>query len=72
MTRIVVLGEPERVRAFRLAGAQVVEASDPDAVRRAWAARPTDMAVLVLTPTAARVLERERAAERRLVWVAMP
>jgi vacuolar-type H+-ATPase subunit F/Vma7 len=72
MRRILVLGEPARIRPFRLAGATVVEAVDPDSIRRAWAARPDDVAVVVLTPAAARTLEREVAAEPRLVGVVLP
>jgi vacuolar-type H+-ATPase subunit F/Vma7 len=50
---IVVLGESSRVAGFALAGAVVIPADDPDAVRRAWDALPEDTAVVVLTPKAA-------------------
>ena len=72
MRRILVPGEPERVRPFRLAGACVVEGADANAIHRAWADRPDDVAVLVLTSTAAEILGQALAAEPRLVWAVMP
>jgi vacuolar-type H+-ATPase subunit F/Vma7 len=50
---VVVLGEESRVAGFGLAGAVVVLAEDPDAVRRAWRALPDDTALVLLTAKAA-------------------
>jgi vacuolar-type H+-ATPase subunit F/Vma7 len=56
MARIAVLGERVRTQGFALAGALVVEAEDPEAVRAAWGSLPSDVAVVVLTPAASRAL----------------
>ena len=55
MSRLYALGEAVRVSGFALAGATVLVADDPDAVRRAWASLPDD-AVVVLTSRAARAI----------------
>jgi vacuolar-type H+-ATPase subunit F/Vma7 len=54
--KIVVLGESIAVDDFALAGATVVHAADPDAVRHAWATLPADTAVVIVSATAAAVL----------------
>jgi len=71
--KIVVLGESVVVDGFALAGAVVVHAGDPDAVRKAWATLPTDTAVVVLSAAAAAVLDT--AADARndgILTIAMP
>lgn len=50
---LVVLGEQPQVDAFTLAGATVLVAEDPEAVRRQWVAMADDVAVVVLTRAAA-------------------
>jgi vacuolar-type H+-ATPase subunit F/Vma7 len=71
--RIVVLGETTAVAGFILAGATVVRADDPGAVRRAWAALPADTAVVVLSAAAASALGGAAAVERDgLLTIAMP
>ena len=72
MRRIVVLGDPGRVRGFRLAGATVIDAGTPRGVARAWEALPDDTAVLVLTADAAVVLADRLAERPRLTWAVMP
>jgi vacuolar-type H+-ATPase subunit F/Vma7 len=57
MARVAVLGEQVRVQGFALAGALVLEAGDAAQVRAAWASLPGDVAVVVLTPRAARALQ---------------
>lgn len=52
MSRIAVLGERVAVEGFGLAGASVVVAEGAEAVRAAWRALPTDVAVVVLTRAA--------------------
>ncbi|HEY7596976.1 MAG TPA: V-type ATP synthase subunit F [Actinophytocola sp.] len=54
--RIAVIGEPERVYGYSLAGAIVRECPDAEAVRSAWDTLGDDVAVVVLTPTAAKAL----------------
>ena len=61
---VAVVGEQLRVQGFTLAGAVVLAADDAAAVRSAWASLGDDVAVVVLTPRAAAVLEAELAAGR--------
>jgi vacuolar-type H+-ATPase subunit F/Vma7 len=56
VSRIAVLGEAVRTEAFALAGAFVMVADSPDAVRTAWRSLPDDVAVVVMTPLAADAL----------------
>jgi vacuolar-type H+-ATPase subunit F/Vma7 len=72
MRRIVVLGDPGRVRGFRLAGVTVLDATRPRAVERAWESLPDDTAVLVLTADAATVLADRLVERPRLTWAVMP
>ncbi len=72
MNRIVVLGEPERVGGYRLAGATVVEATEPAAVEQAWQALPADTTLLVLTPRAASIVGARLRDRVGLVWAVMP
>jgi len=56
MAHVAVIGEDVRVQGFGLAGAIVCVASGTAAVRAAWRALADDVAVVVLTPEAARAL----------------
>jgi vacuolar-type H+-ATPase subunit F/Vma7 len=69
--RIVVLGEAIRADGFALSGATVIHAQDRDAVRRAWAAMPDDVEVVVVTP-AAWALDPEPAVPEGVITVVMP
>jgi vacuolar-type H+-ATPase subunit F/Vma7 len=62
MAGVAVVGERVRVQGFALAGALVLTADDPVAVRSAWAALGDDVAVVVLTPRAAEALAGEPLA----------
>ncbi|GAB3979435.1 hypothetical protein GCM10029978_074810 [Actinoallomurus acanthiterrae] len=62
MAKIAVIGEEARVIGFGLAGAVVLPAEDPAAVRAAWRSLGEDVAVVVLTPLAARCLTDETAS----------
>lgn len=70
--RLVVLGERARVECFALAGAVVCPAESPEEVRRAWAALPGDVAVVVLTPAAADALPIPQAGEWPMTVVMPP
>lgn len=59
MGRIAAIGAAHRVQGFALAGAVTVAAETPDAVRRAWAALDPDVALVILTPSAAEALGEE-------------
>ena len=72
MARFAVLGEQVAVQGYALAGAVVLPAEDADAVRVAWDQLPDDVAVVVLTPAAARVLEQATTALRPLTVVMPP
>jgi hypothetical protein len=51
---------------------RLIAAAEPDELVRAWEALPDDVAVVILTPSAHRVLG-ERLGERpRLLWTVMP
>ena len=68
---IVVLGEATRVEGFALAGAIVIPADDPDAVRRACRSLPEDTSVVVLTEKAA-VSLGDGAVPRGVLTTVMP
>ncbi len=70
MSRIAVIGEQTRVQGFALAGAEVCPATEPDAVRAAWASLAGDVAVVILTPAAADALVGTPAGDR--LTVVMP
>jgi len=71
--KIVVLGESVVVDGFALAGAVVVQADDPAAVRKAWATLPVDTAVVVLSAAAAAVLGTAAdARDDAILTIAMP
>jgi vacuolar-type H+-ATPase subunit F/Vma7 len=72
MGRLVVLGEAVRVEGFALAGATVLVADDTDAVRRAWASLPGDVAVVLLTANAAAALAEEPALREGVLSAVMP
>lgn len=67
MRRAAVIGEQARVQGFALAGAVVCPAAGPDAVLAAWTALADDIAVVLLTPAAADVLESIPAGDRLIV-----
>jgi vacuolar-type H+-ATPase subunit F/Vma7 len=69
--RVAVLGERPRVQGFALAGALVLAAEDPAAVRSLWDALPADVAVVVLTRAAAATLA-DRLPEATPLTVVMP
>lgn len=68
--RIAVLGAEAEIIGFALAGALVCPAEDPAGITAAWAELPADVAVVVLTAEAARVLGDATAG--RLVTVMPP
>ena len=56
MWRVAVLGARDEIEGWALGGAWVLVADSPEQVRTAWAGLGSDVAVVLLTPTAARVL----------------
>ncbi|MGB8385023.1 MAG: hypothetical protein WCG47_27925 [Dermatophilaceae bacterium] len=67
MGRVAAIGESVRVEGLGLAGVLILPGDDPEEVRSSWAALPTDVAVVVLTPSAAEVLDDERLARLTVV-----
>jgi vacuolar-type H+-ATPase subunit F/Vma7 len=63
MGRVAALGERARVAGLALAGAVVIVADDPEAVRRGWRSLPDDVDLVILTPAAAEALEQGPRAE---------
>ncbi|MDF3149718.1 MULTISPECIES: hypothetical protein [unclassified Streptomyces] len=74
MGRIAALGERSRVAGLALAGAVVLVADAPEAVRRIWRSLPDGVDLVILTPAAAEALESDRAAPggRRPLTAVMP
>ncbi|HEX6872252.1 MAG TPA: V-type ATP synthase subunit F [Micromonosporaceae bacterium] len=56
MSTVAVIGAEAQIRGFALAGAVVLPADDPGQVRSAWQALPADVAVVLLTVSAAAAL----------------
>lgn len=61
---VAVIGEHAQVRGYALAGATLVAADGPDAVRRAWASLDDHTALVILTPASAAHL----GAELDVAW----
>ena len=73
MSRIVAIGERERVRGFALAGVHVAAADDAPAARAAWRELPADVGLVILTPEAHAALAVERLQQpNQRLWVGMP
>lgn len=50
MSVIVAIGAPETIEGFALAGVRVIPAVSAAEARAAWAARPADTGLAILTP----------------------
>jgi vacuolar-type H+-ATPase subunit F/Vma7 len=73
VSRIVAIGESERLRGFAFTGVDVIAAEDPAAARAAWRALAGDVALVILTAPAHTALgsdDLDRAGQR--VWAVMP
>ncbi|WP_149264591.1 hypothetical protein [Actinomadura sp. K4S16] len=70
--RVAVLGERARVEGYGLAGALVSPADGAGEVRSAWEALDDEVAVVVMTPAAAEVLEDARHRRPGVLTVVMP
>lgn len=71
MGRIAVIGGATDVAAYALAGAVVLAADDPAAVRTAWTTLAPDIAVVILTVAAAEAV-RDIPAGDGVLTVVMP
>jgi vacuolar-type H+-ATPase subunit F/Vma7 len=72
MARVAAIGELTRIQGFALAGAVVLVASNPEAVRAAWSSLDQEVAVVVLTPAAAAAIGDEPCVRRWPLTVVMP
>ncbi|WCH97169.1 hypothetical protein POD33_35585 [Streptomyces moderatus] len=74
MGRVAALGERSRVAGLALAGADVLVADDPEAVRQLWRTLPEGIDLVILTAAAAEALESDPAApgDRRPLTAVMP
>lgn len=70
--RVAALGEEPLVAGFALAGALVVPAGTAVEVVSAWAALPSDVALVVLTPAAAAALGDELPGPSSRLTAVMP
>jgi len=72
MATVAVIGERALIRGWTQAGAAVAVAENADEVRDAWRSLGDDVAVVVLTPAAARILADERGYGQPLTVVLPP
>ncbi|MDF3293290.1 V-type ATP synthase subunit F [Streptomyces silvisoli] len=72
MGTVAAIGERTRVAALALAGVTVVPAEGPEHVREAWAALPTDVTLVIVTPAAADALGPEALDGVRPLTAVMP
>jgi vacuolar-type H+-ATPase subunit F/Vma7 len=72
MARAAVIGEATRTAGFSLVGATVLPAETQDEVRAAWLSLPADIAVVVLTPSAAAWLGEAPGSRPGALSVVMP
>ena len=70
MGRVAAIGEAVRVQGLALAGVVVLPGEEPDDVRASWAALPSDIEVVMLTPLAADAVGADRL--KRLTVVMPP
>ena len=71
MSRIAALGRWTELAGYALAGVEVVDVRDPEAVRRAWDGLEDDVAVVLLTTEARRSLTDPLLSADRL-WAVLP
>jgi vacuolar-type H+-ATPase subunit F/Vma7 len=71
VSRIAALGGWTELAGYALAGVEVVDVSDPKAVRRAWEGLPDDVIVVLLTAEARRALPDPILPRERL-WAVLP
>ena len=72
MGTVTVIGDETAIRGWALVGAIVCAAAEPAAVRQAWADLDDTAALVILTPTAARVLGPELVERTRFLVAVIP
>jgi vacuolar-type H+-ATPase subunit F/Vma7 len=71
MSRILAIGEEQKVAPFAMVGVEVVAVRDAVALRRAWAGCRDDVGLVLLTTSAAAALGRELHEPGHPLWVVM-
>jgi vacuolar-type H+-ATPase subunit F/Vma7 len=71
MSRILVMGEQQRVAPFAMVGVEAVAVTDPVALRRAWAGCRDDVGLVLLTRSAAAALGKELHEPGHPLWAVM-
>ena len=71
MSGVVAIGKAAELAGYALVGVQVVDAPDPELVRRAWA-DAAGAASLVLLTTEARAALPDRLEARDFLWTVVP
>lgn len=72
MGSVAVIGEPALVAGYALAGARVLAATGPDEVQAAWDSLAADIDVVVLTATAAKLINDRSGSAATPLSVVMP
>ena len=72
MGSVAVIGEPEFVAGYALAGALVLTATGRDEVQAAWDCLAPDIDVVVLTAAAAKLISDRSRSTAVLLTVVMP
>jgi hypothetical protein len=71
VSRVLAIGASLELLGYGLAGAEVVDAPDPERVRVAWAGIGDDVGLVLLTQAARRALPDDLRGDERL-WVVLP
>lgn len=69
--RVVAIGSAVELAGYALAGVEVIAATEPAAVRRAWSELGDDVALVLLTADARRELP-EPIARLGVLWAVLP
>jgi vacuolar-type H+-ATPase subunit F/Vma7 len=71
MSRVVAIGRAVELAGYALAGVDVIDAPEPELVRRAWADAVVDASLVLLTSDARAALP-ERLAPEGVLWTVLP
>jgi vacuolar-type H+-ATPase subunit F/Vma7 len=70
MSRVVAIGSAVELAGYALAGVEVVDATSPEVVRRAWAHATRDASLVLLTADARAALAQRLAVG--VLWAVVP
>ncbi len=71
MSRIVALGERQKVVPFAMVGVEIISVSEAAAIRREWAGLGDDVGLVILTRSAAEELGRALHEPGHPLWAMM-